>query len=175
MSKRKVEVVPYHPRWLVLFKEEEALLGKWFHEDEVLIHHIGSTSVPGLSAKPIIDVLLETVSIKLIDEATPMFEEAGYESKGENGIPGRRYFQKVDKQGNHLYHVHAFEKGNPEVQRHLVFRDYLRAHSEQAKKYGEIKEKAAAKHPDNIEAYMDEKDPYIKLIEQQAYVWKATD
>jgi GrpB-like predicted nucleotidyltransferase (UPF0157 family) len=171
MTRRKVEVVPYSPNWEDLFNREQALLKALFGKSQVSIYHIGSTSVPGLSAKPIIDVLIEAENLELIDLVTEEIENAGYESKGENGIAGRRFFQKSNENGVRLYHVHAFEKGNPEIERHLVFRDYLRTHPEQAAKYAEVKQQAAARNPYDIEAYMIEKEPIIKELEQQAYKW----
>ncbi|MBY0096474.1 GrpB family protein [Mesobacillus maritimus] len=172
MIKRKVEVVPYSSVWENLFTREQVLLKELFGKNEVGIYHIGSTSVPGLSAKPIIDVLIEVETLELIDLITKDIERAGYEAKGENGIAGRRFFQKSNKNGVRLYHVHAFKKGNPEINRHLVFRDYLRIHPEKAAKYAEVKQQAAARNPYDIETYMIEKEPIIKELEQEALRWR---
>lgn len=173
MTRRKVEVVPYSPQWKERFTEEQSLLGELFGNGKVVIYHIGSTSVPGLCAKPIIDILIEAESIDLVDSVTAGIEEVGYEPKGENGIPGRRFFQKSNAKGVRTFHVHAFVKGNPEIYRHLVFRDYLRAHPEQAGRYGAVKERAAAEHTYDIEGYMDVKEPIIKELEQLAFKWKS--
>jgi GrpB-like predicted nucleotidyltransferase (UPF0157 family) len=172
MTKRKVEVVPYSPEWENLFNREQALLKDLFGKNEVGIYHIGSTSVPGLNAKPIIDVLIEVETLELIDFVTVDIERVGYEAKGEHGIAGRRFFQKSNKNGVRLYHVHAFKKGNPEIDRHLVFRDFLQTHPEKAAKYAEVKQQAAAKNPYDIETYMIEKEPIIKELEQQAFRWR---
>ncbi|SEM87381.1 GrpB domain, predicted nucleotidyltransferase, UPF0157 family [Mesobacillus persicus] len=175
MSKRKVEVIPYSPQWKERFNEEQSLFRELFGNGKVAIYHIGSTSVPGLSAKPIIDILIEAERMDLVDSVTAEIEKAGYEPKGENGIPGRRFFQKSDENGVRTFHVHAFEKGNPEIYRHLVFRDYLRAHPEQAKRYGEIKQWAAVEHTYDIEGYMDEKESIIKELEHLAFKWKPSN
>lgn len=172
MARRKVEVVPYSPDWENLFNREQALLKDLFGKSLVSIYHIGSTSVPGLVAKPIIDILIEVESLELIDFVTRDLERTGYEARGENGIARRRFFQKSNENGVRLYHVHAFEKGNPEINRHLVFRDYLRTHPEQAAKYADVKQQAAARNPYDIETYMVEKEPIIKEIEHQAYKWR---
>lgn len=172
MTKRKVEVVPYSPDWENLFNSEKALLKDLFGKIEVGIYHIGSTSVPGLSAKPIIDILIEAENLEFIDFVTGDIERAGYEAKGENGIDGRRFFLKSNENGVRLYHVHAFEKGNQEINRHLVFRDYLRTYPKQAAKYAEVKQRAAASNPYDIESYMVEKEPIIKELEKQAYKWR---
>jgi GrpB-like predicted nucleotidyltransferase (UPF0157 family) len=172
MTKRKVEVVPYSPDWENLFNSEQALLKDLFGKNAVGIYHIGSTSVPGLSAKPIIDVMIEVENLGLIDFVTDDIERVGYEAKGENGIAGRSFFQKSNENGVRLYHVHAFEQGNIEINRHLVFRDYLRTHPEHAAKYAEVKQRAAARNPYDIESYMMEKEPIIKELEKQAYKWR---
>ena len=171
MIKREVEVFPYSPEWENSFNRELALIKELFGKNEVGIYHIGSTSVPGLSAKPIIDVLIEVETLRMMDLVTQDMERAGYEAKGENGIAGRRFFQK-SKNGVRLYHVHAFKKGNPEIERHLVFRDYLRTHPEKAAKYAKVKQQAAARNPYDIETYMIEKEPIIKELEQEALRWR---
>lgn len=172
MTRRRVEVTPYQEEWKQLFENENECLKNIFHSINVDIHHIGSTSVPGLSAKPIIDILLSADKLAYIDQATAQIVTAGYEAKGENGIPGRRYFQKSDKNGIRKVHLHAFEKDSHELHRHLVFRDYLIEHPEEAKKYAAIKEKAAKKYEYDIESYIAEKSPLVKELEQKALQWR---
>ncbi|MBS8264776.1 GrpB family protein [Mesobacillus boroniphilus] len=172
MTRRRVEVVPYNPEWKTLFENEKQLLETILEPAEVEIHHIGSTSVPGLSAKPIIDIMLAADSLAQVEKATPAIEAAGYEAKGENGIPGRRYFQKYDENGIRKVHLHSFEKGSHQLYRHLVFRDYLRAHPREASKYAVVKEIAAQKFEYDIESYIDGKSPIVKEIEQKAMLWR---
>ena len=172
MTRRRVEVVPYNPKWETLFENEKQLLESIFKPAEVEIHHIGSTSVPGLSAKPIIDIMLAADSLEQVEKATPAIEAAGYEAKGENGIPGRRYFQKHDENGIRKVHLHSFEKGSHQLYRHIVFRDYLRSHPREASKYSDVKEKAALKYEFDIDSYIDEKSPFVKEIEQKAMQWR---
>lgn len=172
MIRRKVEVVKYREEWKELFKREKELLESIFQPIDVEIHHIGSTSVPGLSAKPIIDILLAVDCIEQVESATKEIEAYGYEAKGENGLPGRRYFQKSDDRGVRQVHLHAYTKINPEVLRHLAFRDYLQAHPEDAERYGRLKEKAAAKCEYDIDSYIDEKSSIVKEIEHKALEWK---
>lgn len=171
MTRRRVEVIPYQEEWKQLFENEKECLKNIFHPINVDIHHIGSTSVPGLSAKPIIDILLAADKLADIDQTTAQIVAAGYQAKGENGIPGRRYFQKSDKNGTRKVHLHAFEQGSHELHRHLVFRDYLIEHPEEAKKYAAIKEKAAGKYEFDIESYIAEKSPLVKELEQKALQW----
>lgn len=173
MTRRRVEVVPYNPEWETLFENEKQLLKSIFLPAEVEIYHIGSTSVPGLSAKPIIDIMLAAHSLEQVEKATPAIESAGYVAKGENGIARRRYFQKHDENGVRKVHLHSYEKGSHQLYRHLVFRDYLRAHPGEASKYAEVKEKAAQKYEYDIESYIAEKSPIVKELEHKAMQWRS--
>jgi GrpB-like predicted nucleotidyltransferase (UPF0157 family) len=172
MTRRRVEVVPYNPEWKTIFEKEKQLLESFFIPAEVEVHHMGSTSVPGLSAKPIIDIMLAADSLELVEKATPAIESAGYAAKGENGIPGRRYFQKHDENGIRKVHLHSFEKGSHQVYRHIVFRDYLRAHPSEASKYAAVKELAAQKYEYDIDSYIAEKSSIVIEIEQKAMRWR---
>lgn len=171
MTRRRVEVVPYSPEWKTLFEKEKQLLEAIFSA-KVEIHHIGSTSVPGLSAKPIIDIILAADSLEQVEKATTAIEAAEYEAMGENGIPGRRYFQKHDENGIRKVHLHSFEKGSHQIYRHLVFRDYLRSHPEESGRYASVKEEAARKYEYDIESYIAEKSPIVKEIERKAMQWR---
>jgi GrpB-like predicted nucleotidyltransferase (UPF0157 family) len=133
------------------------------------IHHIGSTAVPGLSAKPIIDLMPIVRDIQTIDALQYSMEELGYEALGENGLPGRRYFQKGGNARTH--HVHVYEKENPEITRHLLFRDYLRTHPAKASLYGDLKERLAHTFPFDIEAYIKGKHLLVQQLEQEAWRW----
>lgn len=172
MNRRRVDVVKYRAEWADLFIKEKLLLESIFKPVEVEIHHIGSTAVAGLSAKPIIDILLAADRLEQVEKASPELEAAGYKAKGENGLQGRRYFQKNDGAGVRKVHLHSYEKGNKEVYRHLVFRDYLRNHPNDAERYTKLKEMAAVKFVYDIESYMDEKSPLVKEIEQKALQWR---
>ena len=100
--------------------------------------------------------------------------EIGYEVMGEFGIPGRRYFRKDNASGFRECQVHAFEFGSRDVGRHLAFRDYLRAKPDVAHQYSELKRGLANKHPDDIEAYMDGKDAFIKEAQRLALEWRRS-
>ncbi|MFG6117146.1 GrpB family protein [Halobacillus sp. MO56] len=166
---RKVEVVDYNKRWPEEFKKEAESLQDIMGSMLMYIHHIGSTSVAGLSAKPVIDIMPVVKKIEQVDQFNEAMEAIGYEAKGELGIPGRRYFRKGGDDRTH--HVHVFQEGSPDIERHLAFRDYLRVHPEEAKAYGQLKTELARKFPNDIEAYMDGKDPFIKDRERRALVW----
>jgi GrpB-like predicted nucleotidyltransferase (UPF0157 family) len=167
---RNVRVVDYDPAWPVAFEREAALLTGIFGADLVAVYHIGSTAVPGLPAKPIIDIMPVVHDIARVDLYNDDMMAAGYEPRGEYGIPGRRYFSKGgDEERSH--HVHAFQIGNPGVARHLAFRDYLRGHSDVAQEYATLKITLARRFPHDIEGYMDGKDAFIKDLEWKALAW----
>jgi len=168
---RKVIVLPYEPAWRDAFKREAVRLTNALDEVIISIHHIGSTSVPGLAAKPTIDIILLVPDLDRLDERACAMEALGYEAKGEYGIPGRRYFRKQTPAGVHTHHVHAFLAGSSGAVRHLAFRDYLIAHPAIARQYGDLKLRLAQEHPTDIDAYMDGKAPFIKEHEARALAW----
>ncbi|QAT36840.1 GNAT family N-acetyltransferase [Bacillus subtilis] len=141
-----------------------------FGPEIIAVHHIGSTSIPNMAAKPIIDMLIEVRSIEAVSQFDEQMKANGYTPKGENGIAGRRYFQKGGNKRTH--HVHMYEQGNPAIERHLLFRDYLRAHPNIAKEYAVLKKRLAAQHPDSINQYIQGKDEWIKTAEENAKRWK---
>ncbi|WP_421379393.1 GrpB family protein [Bacillus salacetis] len=168
---RKVEVTPYNHQWKDQFFHEKQRLDRVFHGSYAVVHHIGSTSVEGLAAKPIIDFLIVVQDINIADERTSELEDLGYIAKGENGIPNRRYFFLENENGERLYHVHVFPSGSEEIERHLVFRDYLRTFKDEAEKYGRLKSGLAAKHPEDIDAYIEGKNSFVQEMERKAMDW----
>ncbi|MFF2090495.1 GrpB family protein [Paenibacillus sp. NPDC058174] len=166
---RKVEVTPYQSLWEERFKETAVKLQAVLGGEIIEIHHIGSTSVPGLAAKPVIDVLPVVKHIKRIDEYEAVMREEGYMPKGENGIAGRRYFAKGGDCRTH--HIHIYEHGHAQIARHLAFRNYLRTHAEIAHTYGQLKIELAARFPLDIDAYIKGKEALASEIDRQALQW----
>ena len=163
LERNKVVLSPYQMIWPKLFEEEKRRLEAVIGEGILDIQHIGSTAVPGLSAKPILDI---GVAVKSFGEAFALvspIEELGYIYRGENGIPRRHYFVKgpPDKRTCHL---HMFEEVDEEWATHLLFRDYLRTHPEVAAAYQQLKEDLAAKYPNDREAYTDGKHSFIQEV-----------
>jgi len=156
---RTVVIVPYDDKWPEMFETESLLIKTLLGAVAVSIHHIGSTSVPGLSAKPIIDILVEVTDINELDAYNLAMVSAGYISRGENGIPGRRYFIKGGGQRSHQ--VHAFAIGDLQVLRHLIFRDYLRKNRDIAGEYAEIKHSAALLSQNDVHRYSALKADFI--------------
>lgn len=169
---RKVEVVPYNPGWPRMFEDEADRLRPVLESKLLRLHHIGSTSVPGLAAKPIIDILAEVEDITKLDNLNEHMIAAGYTPKGEFGISGRRYFFKGNDE-RHTVHIHAFEVGHTEIRRHLLFRDYLRAQPDTAKRYAERKRSLAEHFPYDVEGYTDGKDDFIHEVDRLALAWDS--
>jgi GrpB-like predicted nucleotidyltransferase (UPF0157 family) len=170
----KVRVVPHDPRWRDAFEAEAGLVASALGDGAVAIHHVGSTAIPDIHAKPIIDLLVEVRDLAEADARSAAMESLGYQVMGEYGIPGRRYFRKDDHEGIRTHHVHAFQAGSAEVVRHLAFRDYLVAHPDDARRYGELKRKLAEEHPHSMDAYMDGKEGFIRKIDYRAALWRSS-
>jgi GrpB-like predicted nucleotidyltransferase (UPF0157 family) len=120
---RKIEVVPYDPLWRKAFEAEAKNVGSVLGENVVAIHHIGSTAIPNIYAKPVIDLLVEVKDITEVDGRSLAIEALDYEVMGEFGISGRRYFRKDNEEGIRTHQIHAFETGSAEIERHIAFRD----------------------------------------------------
>ena len=166
----KVVVVPYDSSWQDLYQSEKRCILDVLGEEVANIHHIGSTSVEGLVAKPIIDILLEVGSLDALDAAAGRLEALGYEGLGELGIERRRYFRKGGDDRTHQ--IHAFPAGDSHVIRHLAFRDYLRTHPEVRQKYAALKIAVAARCGNDIYKYMEGKDAFIQEQEAKALAWR---
>ena len=166
-----IEIVDYSENWRILYEKEALFIGNILKDEIISIFHIGSTSVRGLKAKPIIDIMPVVSDIEKIDALNPYFEAIGYEPMGEFGIERRRYFRKgKEKQA---FHVHIFQYDNLyEIERHLAFRDYLRNFPDARQAYGSLKAELAKKYPNDIDAYCDGKDSLVKEIEARAMKWK---
>jgi GrpB-like predicted nucleotidyltransferase (UPF0157 family) len=164
-----VEIVPHDPAWGEAFRMEERKLREILADEIVEIQHIGSTSVPGLLAKPIIDVLVGVRKIEDVDCYNDDMARAGYEPRGEFGLAGRRFFTKGIPKRTH--NVHVFQAGDPGFERHLNFRDYLIAHPETARKYGELKKALSETCENDIDRYCDGKDAFVKDTERKAIAW----
>lgn len=166
---RIIEVVEYNSSWKEEFIKESKLIYDVMGNEILKIHHIGSTSIHGIFAKPIIDILIEVKDITNIDMYNNDLNKLGYIAKGEYGIEGRRFFLKGLY--NRTHHVHIFETGNSEIERHLNFRDYMIEHPEDANHYGKLKRDLSIKFRYDIEGYCDGKDAFIKAIDKKAYEW----
>ena len=168
---RMVEVVPYDPLWPTSYAEEAAKVVGVLGRNLISIHHVGSTAIPEIAAKPTIDMLAVVRELALVDNANTAMWDLGYQPKGEHGIIDRRYFRKLEGE-NHLFHLHAFKIGHPEIERHLNFRDYLRAHPVYAQAYQKLKLRLAEQFTDQPRSYTSAKTDFILSVDQQAALWR---
>jgi GrpB-like predicted nucleotidyltransferase (UPF0157 family) len=159
---RLIKILPYAPLWPKEFAIEAPRIKNALGENCLFIHHIGSTSVPGLCAKPIIDILCVANNIMTVDKSTMAMQKLGYIALGEYGIPFRRFFQNGNES---THHVHIFEKCNLEIKRHLKFRDWMRLHQDDRNAYAKLKQELAKKYPNDITAYCLGKDAFINNID----------
>ncbi len=165
-----VVVVPYNEAWPSLFEEERArierAIGPWVEQ----IEHVGSTAVPGLAAKPVIDIM---VGVKSLDD-TPIFverlEAIGYEyvPEFERQMPSRRYFRKL-RWGRRTHQIHLVERSDAAFwDRHVLFRDYLRRHPGVAEEYARLKHELSGRFHDDRTAYTDAKTAFIREVVRRA-------
>lgn len=168
---RRVEVTPYDKEWPLRYQEEVSRIEKVLKPEVVSIHHIGSTSIPGMYAKPIIDIMIEVRDISKIDEYNEKMIDLGYEPRGELGIPGRRYFSREQPKDVRTHHVHMYQSGDENLIRHIAFREYMIAHPEDAATYAKLKMKLAKENRYDIDAYIAGKESYVDKMEKIATVW----
>lgn len=168
----QVVIVPHDPAWHGMFLLESGMVMAALHELGIQAHHVGSTAIPGILAKPIIDILVVVADIATVDKRSDQMAALGYEVMGEYGIPMRRYFRKDNAAGIRTHHVHVFAQGNPQIERHVAFRDFLRAHPDWASRYSDLKRELAAKYPDSMDGYIAGKDGFIQCVDRLAAAWR---
>ena len=167
---RRVWVTAYDPAWEAQAAQEARRVQAALGENCPVVYHIGSTSVPGLAAKPIIDIMPVVRSLGAVDGSRAALESLGYEYLGEFGIPGRRYMRKGGDERTHQ--VHVFAQGDTvNITRHLAFRDFLRAHPDVCAEYAALKRELAARYPYDIDAYCEGKEAFVRRFEAAALAW----
>ena len=176
---RFIEIVDYQADWSQRYQREASLLQDVFGEALVRIHHIGSTSIPGMGAKPIVDILIEIELGIDVDRFNPRMRQLGHDCRGEcleavgPGTPGRFYFSKnVD--GRRYCQVHVCHVGHFQISEFLVLRDYLKSHSDEATKYGDLKSRLAKRFSRDNVGYMRGKDELVKRLILRATEWNKT-
>ena len=158
-----IEIVEYRAEWARMFELERAAIletcSPWVDD----VHHVGSTAVPGLPSKPILDILPVVGSPAAAERVVAPMTTLGYLYRGENGIPGRFYFDKV-VDGRTVVHNHMFPEDHPDVAKMVGFRDYLRTHEEAAIEYARLKQELASRFRNDRAAYTDSKEDFINRI-----------
>ena len=162
-----ITVLEYDPRWKQDYQEERKKIADILKENALAIYHIGSTSVPGLAAKPIIDIMAAVRSLEQVDSVAESFSEIGYEFLGEFGIAGRRYLRKGGDERTHQIHIFQADDWN-NIVRHLAFRQYLLTHDQEREAYAKLKQELAQQFPYDIDGYCDGKEAFVHTVEAQA-------
>jgi NAD-dependent deacetylase len=164
-----VFVVDYDPEWPKLYDAERERIRRGLGDVVVDIEHMGSTAVPGLAGKPVIDISIGLRTLDLTEDDIAAMKGLGYEYLGEFGLPGRLYFRKGEATSTH--HVHAVEWGGEHWRRHLAFRDYLRAHPDEARRYGEAKKRLAVEVDHDWYEYVERKNTVADELFERAWAW----
>ena len=168
---RFVELVAYNSKWAESFAEESNVIKTILKGNCIQVHHIGSTAIPNIYAKPIVDMLPVVKNIDLVDALNPQFEKLGYTCMGEYGIPGRRFYWKSKAKRTH--HIHLFEEGSTEILRHVAFRDFMLANADFAQAYSLIKRCLAEVFSHDIENYVNAKASFVKMIDYKTGMAKS--
>ena len=159
-----IVVLPYDEQWRQDFLKIKAELSNALGQRIIGIEHVGSTSVQGLSAKPIIDIDVVIRDATVLEDVISALEEIGYQHEGNLGIIGREAFKYDGKDHLQKHHLYVCPEDSPELKRHIAFRDYLRTHPGAVREYSHIKEEGANLYPNDIERYMEYKSPFIEKI-----------
>jgi GrpB-like predicted nucleotidyltransferase (UPF0157 family) len=168
---RPVVLAAHDPRWAEQARARARDIERALGDASIEIHHIGSTSIPGIVAKPIVDLMPVAVSLAAIDARRAALEAMGYEWWGEFGLVGRRFCLLEASDGTRLVHAHCYAAGDPAIRGHLAFRDYLRAHPDEARAYEIEKRRAAALHAESSRAYTEEKAAFVRQMLDAALRW----
>jgi GrpB-like predicted nucleotidyltransferase (UPF0157 family) len=165
MTAPAVHLVRYDSTWPAAFEAEAARIESVCAGLPIRLEHIGSTSVPGLAAKPVIDILAGRPPRSRVEPYIDALRQLGYEHKGSFGVPGREYFRRGSPRS---HHVHLFVWDSAHWRDHLLFRDHLRAHPELAREYEALKYELAVRFAYDRKLYTDEKGPFIKRVLREA-------
>ena len=164
MITKHVVVLPYDEQWkqdfLMIKNELVSALGQL----AMRIEHIGSTSVEGLSAKPIIDIDVVIKDYTVLEEVISALGAIGYRHEGDLGIAGREAFKYDGKDHLRKHHLYVCPENSPELKRHIAFRDYLRTHPDAVREYSHIKDEGARNYSDDIDKYIEHKTPFIERV-----------
>lgn len=173
--KRKYSISNYNPDWVTKFESIKSFVSEVFKQKALSIEHVGSTSIPGMKAKPLIDILIIVKDIKDLSQETLKMVDAGYEW-GENYIaPDTFLFFKTGSDGDKLENIHVCEDNAPKARQFLVMRDFFRTFPEKAKQYADLKELNFQKHPDDYPAYRAAKASFLVQMEKEAYEWEESE
>jgi GrpB-like predicted nucleotidyltransferase (UPF0157 family) len=161
---RRIEIVPYDPAWKTEFLRVKAMLECYLGGLTLAVEHVGSTSVEGLAAKPIIDIDVVMERYGVFPAIVERLAAAGFEHRGDLGIAGREAFKRTFEDGFMAYHLYVCPKDGEELRRHIALRDYLRTHDHARDEYGALKIANAEKFRYDIDGYIAAKSDFIMGI-----------
>ena len=169
-----LSIVAHCPSWKKKYADESGRIQVALGQNVVAIHHIGSTAVPNILAKPVIDILVEVLRISDVDDQTKRMCDLHYESLGEYGITGRRYFRRSGPGGERAFHVHCFESSSEHVLRHIALREYLLAHPRKAQDYSILKSRLIAEGVKTSGEYQSLKAPFVEATVRDVVEWSKS-
>ncbi|MEN3283491.1 MAG: hypothetical protein V7607_4631 [Solirubrobacteraceae bacterium] len=168
-----IRIVDHDPQWPLLAQEELRRVADALGDSAVRLEHVGSTSVPGLGAKPIIDMQVSVRDIERLDDYVGPLEELGYLFAPDPAFPDYHYFAKPHARPR-SHHLHVCQAGSHQEVRHVAVRDFLRAHPDEAASYEKLKRTLVREHPDDRLAYVAGKDGYMIELEARAVRWATS-
>lgn len=172
MRTEHVVVVEYDAQWQQDFADIAKEIRTLLHDETLRIEHVGSTSIPGLAAKPIIDMDVVIASMADFESLKQRLEYHGYQHEGDLGIVGREAFCYEGKHHLQMHHLYVCPSDSRELYRHITFRDYMKLHPDDVQRYSQIKQVAATQFPYDIDAYCEMKGPVIEAIYRSCRLMK---
>ncbi|TCZ69293.1 GrpB family protein [Paenibacillus albiflavus] len=173
-KRRVIEVIPYNPEWKAEFEKIQEMIFSYIGDLILTIEHVGSTSVEGLSAKPIIDLDVVIESLDVLPSIIERLEQEGYEYEGNLGTEGREAFRRRYNDGCMKYHLYVCPKDGKGFLEHIAFRDYLRANESARKDYELLKIKLAETYRYDIDNYSLMKTEFVADVLNKT-IYKVKD
>ena len=170
MKTKKVIVENYNPIWVEAFQNIKSEIEPILKDLVISIEHVGSTSVPGLKSKPIIDIDIVIHSLDDFNEVKLRLGTIGYIHEGNQGLEGREAFKYLNKSHLMKHHLYVCQKVNLHFKRHITLRDHLRTHPIDVNIYGDLKEALAKAYPNDIDQYIEGKSDFIMSIYKQYHL-----
>lgn len=177
---KEVVIVPYDPQWETEFEKLKAMIQSYIGEYLEKTEHVGSTSIPGLAAKPIIDLDAVLRDKKDLPKVIERLKEHGYIHQGDLGLPGREAFfrpRDYDEQEKSVikYHFYLCNKDAKPYLEHIAFRDYLRTHPQEREEYQHLKEELAKKYRYDVDTYCEHKTEFVQSILAKCDYWREDE
>jgi GrpB-like predicted nucleotidyltransferase (UPF0157 family) len=161
---RTITIAQADPRWSEEFSKIKAMISGYIGDLIIKIEHVGSTSVPGLGAKPIIDIDVVIEDMTLLSAIIERLDHAGFDHEGNLGVEGREAFKRRFDDGLMDYHLYVCPKDGKGYREQIAFRDYLRSHPDASREYERIKQELARLYPHDINRYLNGKNNFIEEI-----------